>query len=713
MIAKHVPIRSLKKSDFANLANYITDQQSKIERVGYIAFNNCESANIDMAISEILAVQQMNTRTQNDKTYHLIVSFRHGENPSNEVLEDIELNICKTLGFEEHQRVSAVHYDTDNTHMHIAINKIHPEKLTIHEPFKAYKKLSDTCRDLEIKHGLEVDNHMTHQLSSSAKASDMEHHSGIESLVGWIKRICFEDMKAATNWEELHKVMEFNGLTLQKKGNGLVIGSIDSGVYIKASTLDRKFTKSTLESTLGAFEPPEGEVLQTRGYKKEPKKLKVDTTELYKRFLTEQQTNHLIKNKGINSLKDNKKFDIEMLKRSNKLKRFIISKSDNYLMRQVLYKQASLSMKANLKKINDNYKVETSAIYQKNGKLTWADWLKKQAEQGDLEALTALRSRKDSALKGNTFTGAGIGKITPIQANNVVTKGGRVTYQTSGIAGVKDDGQRLKIARDITAQGVISALRLAQKQYGNVITLDGTDEFKALVVKAAVVGRVAVSFSDPALEQQKFNLQMEIQNDSIKQRLGLNSSSNGPTGRRFADSNSYRSGDGADGPRSQRKSNPRSLRGVPPASRHNRLRHLSTLDVASIVKPSAVLLSSHARDNMDKQESRGTADSLRWGVFEPRLMPAQMAAADKYLLERMDKKAKGMDIAEHKPMVSATKATYIGMRNVDGQSLMLFQTVDSAIAVLPVIGVTKQFKVGEQVSVNDKGEVSRQRKMKR
>ena len=128
MIAKHVPINSLKKSDFANLVNYITDSQDKIDRVGQISFSNCHSSKLDMAINEILATQQMNTRTTKDKTYHLIVSFSAGENPSKEILDDVEKTICKDLGFAEHQRVSVVHYDTDNVHMHIAINKIHPEK---------------------------------------------------------------------------------------------------------------------------------------------------------------------------------------------------------------------------------------------------------------------------------------------------------------------------------------------------------------------------------------------------------------------------------------------------------------------------------------------------------------------------------------------------------------------------------------------------------
>ena len=32
VIAKHVPMRSIKKSDFAELVKYITDEQGKTER---------------------------------------------------------------------------------------------------------------------------------------------------------------------------------------------------------------------------------------------------------------------------------------------------------------------------------------------------------------------------------------------------------------------------------------------------------------------------------------------------------------------------------------------------------------------------------------------------------------------------------------------------------------------------------------------------------
>ena len=104
MIAKHVAMRSLGKSDFADLAKYITDAQSKDHRLGLVAVTNCEAFSVRDAITEVLATQHTNTRAQGDKTYHLIVSFRAGENPDADTLKAIEARICEGLGFGEHQR---------------------------------------------------------------------------------------------------------------------------------------------------------------------------------------------------------------------------------------------------------------------------------------------------------------------------------------------------------------------------------------------------------------------------------------------------------------------------------------------------------------------------------------------------------------------------------------------------------------------------------
>ena len=124
-------MRSLKKSDFAGLVKYITDEQSKTERLGLVNATNCEADTMQAVIGEVLATQQANTRAKGDKTYHLIVSFPAGEKPEDGVLKAVEERICAGLGYADHQRVSAVHHDTDNVHIHIAINKIHPTRNTM------------------------------------------------------------------------------------------------------------------------------------------------------------------------------------------------------------------------------------------------------------------------------------------------------------------------------------------------------------------------------------------------------------------------------------------------------------------------------------------------------------------------------------------------------------------------------------------------------
>ena len=113
------------------------------------------------AVKEILATQARNTRSRGDKNYHLVVSFPEGERPTREQIEDIEDRLCAALGFEEHQRVSAVHQNTDNWHLHVAINKVHPRTFRNIEPFRDHYRLQEACAELEIRHGLTREPHTT------------------------------------------------------------------------------------------------------------------------------------------------------------------------------------------------------------------------------------------------------------------------------------------------------------------------------------------------------------------------------------------------------------------------------------------------------------------------------------------------------------------------------------------------------------------------
>ena len=222
MIAKIIPIKSIRKSNFSALVKYLTDPQSKTERIGMVSVTNCYTDELIPALLEIQNTQEMNKRAKSDKTCHLVLSFPEGERLSNAQLNEIEKRFCEALGFHEHQRISVVHDDTDNLHIHIAINKIHPRKLTIHNPYYDYKKVATLCEQIEQEYGLTKVNHETKLDKSSRIIQDIEANAGIESLLGWTRRECLDDIKQADTWKGLHQVLQNNGIEIKERGNGLV-----------------------------------------------------------------------------------------------------------------------------------------------------------------------------------------------------------------------------------------------------------------------------------------------------------------------------------------------------------------------------------------------------------------------------------------------------------------------------------------------------------
>jgi len=159
MIAKIIPIKSARKSSFSALIKYLTDHQDKSERISQVMVTNCYSDDQTAALIEIQNTQDMNKRARSDKTCHMVLSFPEGERLPHADLNKIEARFCEVLGFADHQRISVVHDDTNNLHIHIAINKIHLRKHTIHNPFFDYKKVASLCEQIEQEYGLTIVNH--------------------------------------------------------------------------------------------------------------------------------------------------------------------------------------------------------------------------------------------------------------------------------------------------------------------------------------------------------------------------------------------------------------------------------------------------------------------------------------------------------------------------------------------------------------------------
>lgn len=522
MIAKRIPIRNLQKSNFGRLAQYITNSQGKNERVRDIRITHCHSDTADLAALEIESVQALNTRTTLDKTYHLLVSFREGDRPSLEVMHAIEDRLCSVLGYADHQRISAVHEDTDHLHLHIAINKIHPTRHNAIEPYYDHPKLGAACEALEIEYNLAKDNHVTKHTRGAARAQDMEKAAGIETLIGWVKRGCLEGLLVATSWEALHDVLNKNGLQILPRGNGLVI--TNGTVGAKASSLHRQLSKHALEEKLGPFEPSQQKTRDTeerspiRQYQIKPMASKVNTTALWEQYQRERMQSRPQQQVAIEQLKERKDQQMEAAKRKARHKRMWIKLLDDKWSKKMSYHSVSQKLLREIKKINETYREERNALYQNTNRLVWHDWLKQQASNGNQEALAVLRHRYEkearqaqptkaptkamNELKGTAPTNDNIASFNPVVKIDTVTKRGTVHYKLLSSI-LRDDGHIFRLGDNLPPDALKETLKLAVQRFGPKLEVHGTESFKSAIVQAAAHMIPRIQFADPALEAQR------------------------------------------------------------------------------------------------------------------------------------------------------------------------------------------------------------------
>lgn len=511
MIAKHVAMRSLRKSSFIELVRYMCDPQEKHERVGLIQISNCHSLDVQDAALEIAATQARNVRCESDKTYHLILSFRSGEEPEESVLVQIEERICHALGYAEHQRVSAVHHDTDNIHIHLAINKLHPERLTLHSPFRDYKTLNSVCASLEQEFGLQRDNHESAQRIPRSRADDMEHAAGIESLIGWVRREFLQAALDSGSWRELHKILGDYGLSMHERGNGLVIKNSE-GVVIKASSVSRDFSKGKLEKNLGRFEPGSAQAFgngASRSYQAKPLPSRVDNSALFERYQIEQSCRATERTKALKEAMARRDQQIASAKRNGALKRGLLKLSGaNRAGKKVSLYLISKSLLREIDSARARYWEQRQKINQQYRQRSWHDWLQLEAKRGNSEALQALRARTSSrGLQGDVLTGmhaasSGLGIDLPVQG---VTKQGTQMYRVGEVT-IRDDGRSIQVPKRATPDVLLASLKLAEQRFGQPISVSGSTEFKQQVLEITAQQRLPIRFSDYDLEKQRLAL---------------------------------------------------------------------------------------------------------------------------------------------------------------------------------------------------------------
>ena len=406
MISRKVD-RKQENDNYRLLAFYVGAADHEEEKLLFRWHEGCASEEFDLAIREVEAVQDLNTRTTKEKTYHMIVSFRPEDESklTEEVFKDIERSFAEALGFEEHQRHCGVHKNTANVHMHVAYNMIHPGKFTRHEPYRDYDKRDQVCRELEKKYGLAIDvqeQEATEEkpgprapVRGNDKARTVEAHTGQQSFDSYLKerkQVLLEELGKIKLWRDFHKLCARFGLTFSLRGNGCIFKDKHGKHAAKASSVDRQFSKAAMEKRLGPFETaPEQTFEEKERYIAAPLQKGADRDGLYQEFQQRMEAKKI----ALAALAEEQKTREAQTRKIWAGHRHRAETMDGLIKkdRMDLLISASQREAAALKKLQGEMKARREEIRKQAPFWNWADFLQGKAREGDEMALAILRSR--------------------------------------------------------------------------------------------------------------------------------------------------------------------------------------------------------------------------------------------------------------------------------------------------------------------------------
>jgi hypothetical protein len=502
-------------ASWTRLNAYILDPDHAGGKVAWSRVTNCQSDDPGWAVKEILSTQARNTRSRSGKNYHLVVSFPEGEKPTRAQLETIEDTVCAAIGFGEHQRISAVHRNTDNRHLHIAINKVHPRTLRNIAPWYDYYQLQEICAELEITHGLTRTNHGEEVMRGQqwGRAGDFEAHQGGISFLRWIReevRPALLKARECGAWQDLHLELARHGLEMKPRGTGLVIGRRGARpLHVKATGVDRLLSMQSLTAALGSFTPPDErarqQVAETEYAPGVPKR----DGSLYEAFRKERDSALQERTAALAALRVQHRAYAEEL-RSWYCERFRKERASG--LTGALRRDAVQHLRNEVRK-------DRAARIQREAKArqetrarhpipTWQNYLEAEAARGNEAALAALRSRaRRRELVAAQLLQAGDAEearhVIRCHLRPVIRRDGRVIYQLSDGGAVSDETGQVRVSQ-VTDGAAFFALSLASERFGSrPLVVKGTEEFRTQVATLAGQKGLDVTFADPRLESQR------------------------------------------------------------------------------------------------------------------------------------------------------------------------------------------------------------------
>jgi hypothetical protein len=506
MIVKKVPTSKLapaksKAHNVRALADYIAGPKAggageKVEHRGALNLLNLDH---EEQVQEMIDLAELAKRSQ-QPVQHWIMSWREGEQPTSAQADQAARMFLDEMGLADHQALYGLHRDTENWHLHLAVNRVHPEteKLaTVNNGFD-HEVAHRAIARIEHRQGWQREDRGLFRVQEdgrvdrerprddqerqpSVRARDFEERVGGRSA----ERVAIEDgapaIRGARSWREIHEALAEKGMRFERKGSGAILWV--GAQPVKASGAGRDCSMSALQSRLGDFEPPmDAWHVMTHARAPEPVMPRAPGWEQY----IEARSRHYGERVANREQSAERQRDRRSMAARHREERTEISRGSwkgrgdllNALRSLLAARQAQEKAEQ-----RDRQKLERGELHMDRGRFpSYEEWLR-QRDHG-LAQEWRHRERQPPSIEGPAFM-----RPTPqdIRAFAALVEGWHVHYRRvdeRGSPAFTDRGKEIDIYDSARRESVLAALQLSAQKWGT-FTIRGNDRFRSMCVELA------------------------------------------------------------------------------------------------------------------------------------------------------------------------------------------------------------------------------------
>ena len=282
-MARNDKFHKTKAGHVHDTLDYLTGQKEIDDKVLHTEFVNIEADSYEEMKDAVINLAEKSPDNCKNPLTHIVISFRSGEVPTLDQTREMARMMLEELKYQDCQYVYSIHKDTDNYHLHIAVNRVDPNTKKVHWNYRDTDLMHKALVKIEAKQGWSreqnalfvqvgdeivrtknIETITTATIPKEARA--MEAKTGEQSAARIAAEEALPILLSGQDWDTINRQLAEVGCRYAPKGAGSVLKVMIEGreIDVKPSSLHKKASLKYMTDRLGSFVPSDVVVLDRR-----------------------------------------------------------------------------------------------------------------------------------------------------------------------------------------------------------------------------------------------------------------------------------------------------------------------------------------------------------------------------------------------------------------------------------------------------------------